>query len=141
MLDGDLELKLGACVPGIIDKGYAPVYRFQMHRAGTPEIMGRIDLRVGHGERLERYAGHIGYRVEPPYRGRRLAARAVRLLLPLALRHGLRPVWITCNPENTASRRTIELAGGVYVETLDVPPTEEMYASGSRRKCRFRLMP
>ena len=35
----------------------------------------------------------------------------MRLLLPLARRHGLQTVWITCNPDNWASRRTCELAG------------------------------
>ena len=75
--------------------------------------------------------------MEPACRGQRYAARACRLLLPLARAHGMAEVWITCNPENTASRRTAELAGGVYVNTIDLPEDSDMYAEGDRRKCRY----
>ena len=77
--------------------------------------------------------------MEPEHRGRRYAARGVRLLLPLAARHGIDPLWITCNPENLASRRTCELAGAELVEVVDLPPGEEMYQAGERQKCRYRL--
>jgi len=77
--------------------------------------------------------------VHEPRRGHRYAARAVRLLLPLARRLGLDPLWITCDPENAASRRTLELAGAELVETVDVPPDCVIFQSGHPRKCRYRL--
>jgi len=85
------------------------------------------------------YLGHIGYHVEPAYRSRHLAARSCRLSLPLARRHGLHPLWMTCNPDNWASRRTCELAGARLVETVDLPPNNPIYLSGELRKCRYRL--
>jgi tagatose 1,6-diphosphate aldolase len=61
------------------------------------------------------------------------------LLLPLARRHGLEILWITCDPDNIASRRTCELAGLELVEIVDVPEHMDMYQRGERRKCRYRL--
>jgi tagatose 1,6-diphosphate aldolase len=61
------------------------------------------------------------------------------LLLPLARRHGLKDLWITCNPDNLASRRTCELAGAEFVEIVDLPANSGMYRRGDRQKCRYRL--
>jgi tagatose 1,6-diphosphate aldolase len=64
----------------------------------------------------------------------------VRLLLPLAKRHGLSPLWLTCNPDNVASRKSCELAGAELVETVALPRDEEMYEHGDRAKCRYRIV-
>jgi tagatose 1,6-diphosphate aldolase len=61
------------------------------------------------------------------------------LLLPLARSHGLMTIWITCNPDNFASRRTCELAGATLVEIVDLPEDNDMYQRGERQKCRYRL--
>jgi predicted acetyltransferase len=129
----------------------APGYTFWMRvrrdaqplpsRAGPPltVIAGSISLRIGQGVNLERYLGHIGYHVLPPARGHRFAERACRLLLPLARAHGQRQVWITCNPENLASRRSIERLGAAYVDTVPVPRDNALYSQGDRQKCRYRI--
>jgi predicted acetyltransferase len=137
--DGDLELVLVARIPGDPARGYVPAYRFEMRRAGSPERIGTIDLRIGDTQHLRMYGGHIGYGVEPAHRGHHYAARACKLLLPLARHHGLRELWITCNPNNWASRRTCELAGAVLVEIVDLPEATDMYQKGERQKCRYRL--
>ena len=56
-----------------------------------------------------------------------------------ARRLGLSPLWITCNPENVASRRTCERAGGTLVETVKLPPDHPLYQKGERAKCRYRF--
>ncbi len=117
-----------------------PSYHFWMRLtdASPLRIAGSISLRIGNDADL-RYAGHIGYNVYPPVRGRHLAERAARLLLPLARRHNLKAVWITCNPENIASRKTAQRLGATLVETVPVPPGHELYIRGEREKCRFRI--
>jgi predicted acetyltransferase len=138
--DGELRLVLAgfeACHP--IHK--VPAYVFRMVHGESGEDMGHVNLRVGSTAYVERYAGHIGYGVREEHRGHGYAARAVRLLLPVARRLGIDPVWITCDPENAASRRTLERAGAVFVEIVDVPPDCAIYRSGHPRKCRYRLEP
>lgn len=136
---GDLELVLVEKVPGDPARNYVPAYRFEMRRAGSPERIGAIDLRVGDTQQLRMYGGHIGYGVEPAHRGQHYAARSCKLLLPLARRHGLRELWITCNPDNWASRRTCERAGAELVEIVDLPEDSDMYQRGERQKCRYHL--
>ena len=139
LVDGDLELVLAEKYAGDAAKGYVPAYKFQMRLVGQGETVGSIELRVGNTNHILMYAGHIGYGVVPEHRGQHYAARACRLLLPLARRHGLQTVWITCNPDNLASRRTCELAGGKLVEIVDLPVDTDMYREGERQKCRYRL--
>lgn len=135
--DRDLQLILASFEHNSVHR--VPAYSFRMAHAVTGEEMGSIRLRVGSTDHLERYAGHIGYRVHEPYRGHRYAARALRLLIPLARHHGLNPLWITCNPENIASRRTLEIAGAQFVEIVEVPEDCVIYQSGHPTKCRYRL--
>jgi tagatose 1,6-diphosphate aldolase len=102
-------------------------------------IAGGIGLRAGSNHTVEMYYGHFGYHVYPPARGHNYAERSCRLLLPLARRHGIKTVWITCNPDNYASRRTCERLGALLVSIVAVPPNDPLYLRGEREKCRYRL--
>ena len=139
LVDGDLELVLVERRSGSLWRKRVPAYKFEMRLNGTRQRVGQIDLRVGDLPHLRLYGGQIGYGVDEPHRGHRYAARAVRLLLPLARSHGMRTLWITCDPENAASRRTCELAGARFVEIVDLPRGIDMYREGQRRKCRYRI--
>ena len=139
LVDGELELVLAEVYPGDPVKSHAPSYRFKMMLASLEQEIGYIELRVGDTDHIRKYAGHLGYRVKAPHRGRHFAARACRLLLPLARKHGLEMLWITCDPDNTASRRTCELAGARFVEIVELPENTDMYRRGDRLKCRYRL--
>jgi len=139
LIDAELSLSLVETCPGDPYRNYVPAYRFRMMVDGHPQEVGRIELRVGNTDHIILYAGHIGYRVLPLYRGHHYAARSCLLLLPLARRHGLNPLWITCNPDNYASRRTCELVGATFVEIVDLPKDTEMYQMGEQQKCRYRL--
>lgn len=135
--DGDVALELDR----VYDTGNSPwgvpAYRFHILCGG--ERAGTVSLRIGRSELLLRYAGHVGFGVDPRFRGRALAERAVRLIFPLAVTHGLTPLWVTCNPANLASRRVLERLGAVYVDTVPLPADYDTYAEGQREKCRFRL--
>jgi predicted acetyltransferase len=135
--DGELELRLAEFAPHPALQ--APAYFFRMVNASTGEDLGRINLRIESTVEILLYGGHAGYEVHPPYRGRRYAERAVRLLMPLAQALGIDPLWITCDPENLASRRTLELAGAEFVEVVDVPEESTIHRNGHPRKCRYRL--
>ncbi|MDP6779150.1 MAG: GNAT family N-acetyltransferase [Candidatus Latescibacteria bacterium] len=132
LIDRDLQLVL-------VDQGYkdpegdrVPFYLFGMKRVPDGANMGGIMLRIGDAATVLRYACHLGFDVRPEHRGRRYAARSVGLLLPFARRQGLDKVWIGCDPDNAASRRTCELAGGAYQETIPVPPDIDLYEQGMR---------
>jgi predicted acetyltransferase len=75
---------------------------------------GSIGLRWQPGtDALPHYTlGHIGFAVVPWKRGHGYAALALTLMLPHARAAGLGRVEITTEPDNFASRRTIERNGG-----------------------------
>jgi tagatose 1,6-diphosphate aldolase len=136
--DEELVLVLANSVPADDVKGLAPAYEFNMVNARTGKIMGGINLRVGYNEKT-RYDGQVGYAVGKPFRGNHCAVRSLRLLFPLAKRHGMDPLWVTCDPANAASRRTCELAGGRLVKIVNIPENSELYKRGERKKCRYRF--
>jgi predicted acetyltransferase len=139
LIDDDLELVLVEKDPGDPSRGRVPAYRFKMIQVGQGEAVGRIELRIGGIPHILMYGGHIGYRVFEPHRGHRYAARACRLILPIARSHAMQTLWITCNPDNVPSRRTCELAGAELVEIVDLPEDTDMYRAGERQKCRYRI--
>lgn len=108
--DGELELILLETRQAMPEKGRVPQYEFEMRHDGAKA--GRLGFRVYLTEQLASYGGHIGFEVEPDYRGARFAARSCRLIFPLAARHGIKELLITCAPDNIASRKTIEQIGG-----------------------------
>lgn len=139
LVDGELELLLVERCPGDPVANHVPAYKFEMRRAGVPQKIGQVELRVGDTQHIVMYAGHIGYGVNPEHRGHGYAARACRLLLPLARSHGIKTLWLTCTPDNVLSRRTLERLGAQYVETIDLPENTDMYQRGRRQVCRYRL--
>lgn len=132
------EMTVDKLLPAVPEKGYVPSYLFHIRHAETGDVMGGIALRIGYNENI-RYGGHIGYGVNPEHRGHRYAAKAVKLVLPLAKAHGLKEVIITCNPDNWPSRKTCERVGAVLREIVDIPEHNEMYLRGERRKCIYIL--
>ena len=141
-----LDVAPGGRQPADPERGLAPQYNFWMivRDRGllwrpSPRVAGGVSLRVGAGYDVETYYGHVGYHVYPPFRGRHLAERACRLLLPLCRAHGLTTLWITCNPDNYASRRTCERLGMRLVDVVVVPPSHPLHVRGERHKCRYAL--
>ena len=138
--DRDLWLELRAREPANPARGWVPAYHFAMRLDGVDRAVGRLGFRAGHSHAIEHFAGNLGYEVTPAFRGKRLAERSCRLVLPLAYRHGFEELWITCNPDNWASRRTCERLGAQFVDIVDVPPDSDLFGPGSEQKCRYRLV-
>ncbi len=137
--DEEVYLSLDELFPADPIKKWVPYYRFGIHLDGVDATVGRIDFRAQEHRILTLYGGYIGYAVNEEFRGRRLAERACRLLLPFVVRHGFNQLWITCTTDNVASIRTLERLGATRVEVVDVPPDSDMYAMGERKKCRYLL--
>lgn len=136
-VDDDLQLILAERVTGANSLWGVPAYAFQIQRA-SGEYVGRLRLRVGWNENVIRYAGHIGYAVQTAHRAHHYAERACRMIIPLAKRHHMTALWITCQPDNAPSGRTLERLGARYVGILAVPPEYPLDAGTERKKTYFR---
>ena len=137
LTDGEIRLRLNRTSPACPEKQYVPAYFFDICLADGTRA-GALDLRIGQNRKLY-IGGHIGYRVEEPFRGHRYAMKAVLLALKQAGKHHMDRVYITCVPENAASKRTIELAGGVFEERAPIPEENEMHAEGKREVLVYRF--
>lgn len=138
LTDGEIDLIVERTFNGIPGTTWSPSYNFKICLHGKRGKIGNISLRIGDTDHLRLYAGHIGYGINPLQRGHRYAAKACQLVKQVALDHDLSEVWITCNPDNFPSRRTCEIVGAEYVETVDLPSNTEMYRLGERQKRRYR---
>ena len=133
----EIVLKLTKTCEGQLEKGWLPAYYFDICLLnGTP--IGKCDLRIGHNEKTY-IGGNIGYGIDEPYRGHHFAAKACRLLFHQAKKHGLDYLIIACDPKNTASSRTCEIAGGKFIKIEAIPQDNEMYAKGKREAKIFRF--
>jgi predicted acetyltransferase len=133
LVDGNLELVLTRAECRDTRRGVVPQYEFDLRSTGTTLTMGLIKLRILLTDELKLYGGNLSYDVDEAYRGHRYAARGCRLLFPLAKRHGLTSLLITCAPDNAASQRTSELIGAQHVDTIEV----EIEPGKHRPTCRF----
>tara|TARA_R110000868_G_scaffold11516_5_gene56375 strand:- start:20457 stop:20909 length:453 start_codon:yes stop_codon:yes gene_type:complete len=118
---------------------FVPILRYDIMAAGR--IAGELRVRLGDHDDLKFHFGQIGYEVSQAFRGRGYATMACQLGLSVMRSLGYDEIWITCNPENTASRRVCEKAGGVFAGIFEISPDHVMYAHGIRRKCRYRFPP
>lgn len=96
-------------------------------------IVGAIDLRAGLKKDLWLY-GHVGYTIYRKYRGQRYAYYASLLILKYARFLKMSEVVFTCNPDNYASKKTIELLGCQALGEIKVPKKHPLYILGDRRK-------
>ncbi|RFU86741.1 GNAT family N-acetyltransferase [Streptomyces triticagri] len=76
-------------------------------------FLGRIQVRHRLTAFLRDFGGHIGYGVRPAARRRGHARAMLRDVLPYARALGLDEVLVTCDVDNTPSRKVIEGCGGV----------------------------
>jgi tagatose 1,6-diphosphate aldolase len=133
LVDGDLELVLARAGYGDTRRGVVPQYEFDLRSTDTMLKMGLIKLRIRLTGELKLFGGNLSYDVDEGFRGHKYAARGCRLLFPLAKRHGLKSLLITCAPDNAASRRTCELIGAQYADTIEA----EIEPGKYRPTCRF----
>lgn len=76
------------------------------------EYLGRLAIRHRLTQNLLEYGGHIGYDVRPSARRRGHATAMLAAALPVTHELGIDPVLVTCDADNTGSRKVIEANGG-----------------------------
>ncbi|MCW1886033.1 GNAT family N-acetyltransferase [Luteolibacter flavescens] len=119
--------------------GQSPYHHFRIF-AGARDV-GHINLRIGDSRHVRRVVGHVGYWIRRRARGNGYALSACHALAPFA-RAILPKVILTCDPDNTASRRTLErLVPDDQVSEIRIPPKDPHYSRGVRKKLRFIWMP
>ncbi|MBQ8095109.1 MAG: GNAT family N-acetyltransferase [Clostridia bacterium] len=129
--DGEISLRLIRTSDAQPERRWLPAYYFEICLRDGEKI-GQCDLRIGHNDKTY-IGGNIGYAIDEAYRGHHYAAKACRLMIHQAQKHLMDYLIITCDPSNTASSRTCELAGGRYMETVPIPMDNEMYREGKRQ--------
>jgi predicted acetyltransferase len=75
--------------------------------------LGRIAIRHELTPVLRDIGGHIGYDVRRTARRQGHATAMLRAAMPIAARLGIDPALVTCDTDNTGSRKVIEACGGV----------------------------
>jgi len=134
----EIFLKLDKYIDQDLEKKWAATYQFKICLVCGETEVGLCDFRVGNTEKLY-FLGNIGYKVFEQYRGNYFAGKACILLLDLARKHEMKYLYITCNPDNYASRKTCEYAGGILESIIDLPTDNEMYLKGEMQKCIYRF--
>lgn len=75
-------------------------------------FIGRLSIRTTRDEALLRTIGNIGYMIRPSRRRMGYGTAILALALPEAQALGLTRVLVTCDEDNSASRKIIERNGG-----------------------------
>ena len=127
--DGEIFLVCIEKHPANPEKKHVPAYNFAVCKGG--EKIGSVGLRLGYTDGLY-YAGQVGYAIDEAYRGNGYAARACKLMAPIARAHGMTKLLITNNHTNTASRRVCEKLGARLVRLARLPEWSELYKNGQR---------
>lgn len=90
------------------------------------EFVGRISIRHELNDRLLLWGGHIGYEIRPSKRGQGYGREILRLGLEKAKELGLSKVLVTCDADNTGSRKIIEHNGGQLENEVEVEMRGEL---------------
>ncbi len=131
-------LRVKSVSPFVADMGGAACVAFHIVDKKSGKIAGEIALRIGEDKSLF-YLGHIGYHIDPPYRGRHLAQRACQLCRLFLAQLGMRTVVITTDEDNLPSIRTCENLGCHLESIVEVPQwcIEEFQISSRKRRYVF----
>ncbi|MFH1227489.1 MAG: GNAT family N-acetyltransferase [Planctomycetota bacterium] len=88
------------------------------------EIIGVLSLRHELIPSLEKYGGHVGYAVRPSKRRQGYATKALKMLLPIASKLGIKKLLVTPDANNIASIKVIESNGGILQDEIQNEGTE-----------------
>lgn len=115
------------------------LYGIYLHDTNTK--IGECDIRIGSDDNQELYyAGDAGYRIYSGWRGHGYAYDACCMMITILHdEYDMDHMLLTCSPDNIASRKTIEKAGGHLLEETDVPSWHWLYKRGEKVKLIYRI--
>lgn len=96
---------------------YVPQTMYWLYVDGHPVGIGKLRHRLNDHLRIR--GGHIGYTIRPSARGRGYGTLILRELLEQANAKGIPEVLITCNENNTLSRKVLAANGCELFEIKD----------------------
>jgi tagatose 1,6-diphosphate aldolase len=137
LTDGVIAIRPLVYYDGKGSMGDSPMYGCGIYLCRTGGRVGEISVRVASTESVIKYDGHIGFGIDEEHRGNGYAGRACHLARQLLVRHGIHEAVLTCNPDNTASRKTCTRIGALLSEVVDVPVGHPQYADGNPRLSRY----
>lgn len=80
---------------------------------------GELELRHYLNASLERFGGHIGYKIRPTMRRQGYGTLICELGILEARRMGITDVLITCDDDNIGSQKVIEANGGILQDKIN----------------------
>ena len=101
--------------------GKTPRKQFIYLREEDDKIIGLLQIRFCLNERLEKFAGHIGYCICPSERRNGYATRLLKEALPICRFLGINKALVCCESDNEGSVKTILKNGGSYESTVYDP--------------------
>jgi len=87
-------------------------------RKADSKMVGCMQVHHVLNEQMRNVTGHVGYSVRPSERKKGYATRMLAKAKDYLSSFGFSEVYVSCLPENEASRRTILANGGKYMETV-----------------------
>ena len=112
LIDRLTKMEQGINLPN----GFVPQIQFYGFINDT--IVGRLQFRTKLTPDLELHGGNIGYLVARPYRRQGYATEMMRQVLPFIWSVGLEKVLISCDKDNSPSKKIIERSGGKLIDTI-----------------------
>lgn len=117
-----------------LEFGRELVWRITEH--GKKKEIGQISYRNGESRYIY-YFGHIGYHIDPTWRGNGYAFAACRLISDVIAGDMKSSLVITCDPDNIPSRKTCEKLGCTLERIVEVPLYIRQRYEISAVKCRY----
>ena len=82
-------------------------------------LLGDLFIRHRLSPQLEKFGGHVGYKVRPSERNRGVATTALGLALEKLAGMNVGHALLTCGETNAASARVIEKCGGIRIDNSE----------------------
>ena len=84
------------------------------------EFIGHVSVRHSLTAGIRRKGGHVGYAIRPMKHRQGYGSRILELALPRVRSLGIQQALVTCDRDNIASRKIIEMHGGILFDEIEV---------------------